>query len=325
MKTTSAAVSSLCLAALCASDQASALNLGGVEVGIQPRVEAGLLYYEYQQDPVAVPQLSIPNVQLDGNFSQEKLRLKDTMPTISGGLTIFADRFFLDLSALTTLSDGEDSDTFEASQFGIGQGVSFFRTRESLEVDFDRDEYAISLGYSVTEQLAVFAGYKWAKTDFQGSSNGSFSLLSSLGFGEGTFTVDQDFELEHDGPFVGVNYGFEVNAGFLEGALSFNFAAAFLEGDTNSNSQGGQLTLTSVNGEPLPSPVVEEFEGTEIANEGETIGLTFGIGWRGFTPVENLTYAINVTGYKYDFDGEDESADFNESALAFKLGVGYAF
>jgi hypothetical protein len=350
VKNTSLSVSSVCLTALLLPSAASALNIRGVEVGFQPRVEAGVLYYEYVQDAVTGT-LPVTSQQVGANFVQEKVSLKDTMPIGSAGLTVFANRFFLDFSGLTTLSEGEDGDQINTSIFTEGfvpitdANATFGTTRESLNADFDRDEYAISLGFSVTDQLAVFAGYKWAKTDFKTKSRGTSGFLFFPDIDpipdlfdpfpdrtrvEADFSSEQDFELEYDGPFVGVNYGLEVNAGFLEGTLSFNFAAAFLDGDTKSDFKGQTLTINTIDGIPIDGFNPINLDPTRIESQGETLGLTFGIGWRGFTPIENLTYAVNLSGYKYEFDGDNsdvqtENPNFEESALTFRVGLAYAF
>jgi hypothetical protein len=346
VKKTSVAVSSLCLTALLSSNTASALNVRGVEVGIQPRVETGLLYYEYEQDAITGTLLSTAQT-FGASFFQENFRFKDTLPFASGGLTVFANRFFLDLSALTTLSEGKDGDRIAFSEFQEGRvGVEGFTTafssaQPTFNADFDRDEYAISLGYGVTEQLAVFAGYKWAKTDFEAQGSGPFGsvftpdLAPGLGFSErtnleGFVESEADFEFEYDGPFLGVNYGLEVNAGFLEGVLSFNFAAAFLDGESKVDNQQQTITITALDGIPVNPTPLEIGAQVAVESEGETVGLTFGIGWRGFTPIENLTYAVNVSGYKYEFDadnqgGPQETPDMDESAIAVKVGLGYAF
>jgi hypothetical protein len=323
------------LTALLLPSTASALNIRGVEVGIQPRVEAGVLQYEYQQD--AMTGTLLTGLEAVGStFLQEKFRFKDTLPFVGAGLTVFADRFFLDISGLTTVTEGDDGDTITFSQFQEFPTTELFSTgslgaQPSVNADFERDEYAISLGFGLTEQLAVFAGYKWAKTDFETQGRGPVSAVFTVGglpFDrlslEGFIEQEADFDFEYDGPFVGVNYGLEVNAGFLEGTLSFNFAAAFLDGETKVKSQSSVFAFPGVEDTPLSEAQVA------VASEGETVGLTFGVGWRGFTPIENLTYAVNISGYKYEFDADNqggplENPDVDESALAFKVGLGYAF
>jgi hypothetical protein len=326
----------MCLTALLLPSAASALNIRGVEVGIQPRLEAGVLQYEYQQDAITGTLLTSFET-IGSTFLQEKFRFKDTLPFAGAGLTVFADRFFLDISGLTTISEGEDGDTITFSQFQEFPTTDLFSTgslgaQPAVNADFERDEYAISLGYGVTEQLAVFAGYKWARTDFETQGRGPTSAVFTIGgipqfdrvTVEGFVEQEADFDFEYDGPFVGINYGLEVNAGFLEGTLSFNFAAAFLDGESKVKAQSSVFAFAGLEDTPLDEAQVA------VESEGETVGLTFGVGWRGFTPIENLTYAVNISGYKYEFDADNqggalENPDVDESALAFKVGLGYAF
>ena len=93
----------------------AAIEIGDRNLGIQPRVEVGYMYYEYEQSAVSQTVLSNAG-QFGRNFTQEKLKFKDWMPTLGGGVTFFLDRFFLDFSGQKAFS-GDDNDTASSSEF----------------------------------------------------------------------------------------------------------------------------------------------------------------------------------------------------------------
>ncbi len=178
------------------------------EFSVQPRIKTGVMYYEYSQEtfqsPARDPNGIFPNTQGDFKFS-------DNLPFVSGGATLFADRIFVDFGIRKAFS-GSDSDTLRSQNFlEAGQ----FITTDSLlaqetvqQADFDRTEWAISVGFGVNEHIAVYAGYMRAETDFDSNLTGSIDAfnatdLTPIPFLTGTFTGDLKQDLEYDGPFVG--------------------------------------------------------------------------------------------------------------------------
>lgn len=61
--------------------------------------------------------------------------------------------------------------------------------------------------------------------------------------------------------------------------------------------------------------------------KGDALGFTLGVGWRGTTAVEGLSYFMGVSGYRYEFEADDspDQSDINETAILYKAGLSYAF
>ena len=338
-------VSSLSIVMLLTPSLARALNIGDLEFGIQPRIEAGLMYYEYEQDAVASAQLANPTTGTPNTtFSQSKLIFKDVLPVVGGGITFFIDRFFIDFSAQKAFSgDDNNSQSRATSEFDVSSPTfptSFSEVRQTrFDADFDRTEYAISLGYSIPldekgrQQLAVFAGYKRAKTDFDNvKGTGRFNQGIALRPGSnnelvsGDVTSDADFDFDYDGPFVGLTYGLDVRK--FRGFLTFKFAAAFLDGEVDSNVNE---TFIFDNPDDPANRLVTESE-TKLNSDGDTLGLTFGIKWGGLIKrgliqqMDQLIYSINIDAYQYDFDADDsDDPDIKETAINFRFGLTYGF
>ena len=293
------------LASLLMPGLTAALNIGDLEFRIRPRLEGGLMYYEYEQDG-GFNTMGFNDANL--TISENTLEFKDTLPVVLGGMSFFIDRFFIDLNAQKAFN-GSDID-FQSTSFSYSSldVVSINQLHDTrLDADFDRTEYAISVGYFINERIAVFAGYKRAKTEFDNvEGSGTFSRSSSIpgifsSTLQGSIKSDENFDFEYDGPFVGVAYGLNVNKDFFKGVLSFNSAAAFLNSDFERNVTG---KVIYDDGGEVP------FE-EELDNEGNTLGVMLGLKWQGLikqgliTQDDNIGYSIDVNAYQYNFDADD--------------------
>jgi hypothetical protein len=305
-------------------EPANALDLN---LTVQPRFKTGIQYYEFEQDSFQGrfddPQGRFPNTIGSLDYS-------DWMPFVNGGLTVFMDRFFVDFDIQYSF-DGQDQSTFSNQNFIEGNGPflpdSILQTNSQLTADFERLEWAFTAGFEAIDNLVLFAGYKKANTKFsstlQGNLNGFQARnLTQIPFLTGTFTGLLDMELEYDGPFVGASYNWRIQHGFLDGALSFNFAAAFLEGTVDLDLKN--TVARTINGSVQPIDFTgfgqDPFQGLV----GDTTGYSFGIGWRGMTAVNGLTYSVGATGYIYEFES-DVTADFSETQVRLDFGIAYAF
>lgn len=320
-------VSSLAIVALLTQRPAYALNIGGLELGIRPRLEGGLMYYEYEQDATLnITDFGSANLSI----SDSKLEFKDTLPVVLGGVTLFTNRFFIELNVQKAFT-GSDSDSQSSSLSFIDlAGITTSDLRDTrLEADFDRTEYAISVGYAINERIAVFAGYKQAKTEFdnvKGSGNFRSRIVSSgqvPRFEEGSIESDGNFDFEYDGPFVGVTYGLDVEKDYFKGVLSFNFAAAFLNSEVEREEKGKLIYKND--GFEVP------FE-DDSQSSGKTLGMTFGLKWQGLIVQDlikqndNIGYSIYVNAYQYNFDADDSNdPGIKETAINFRVGIGYRF
>jgi hypothetical protein len=275
-------------------------------------------------------------------------KFDDQLWTLSGGFTVFADRFFLDISAQGAF-DGSDSDDITGT---FSLPTTAFQTGESqvsngiTNADFDREEYALSFGYAVTEHFSIYAGWKKSVTKFEEKRTGTYELTSQfyntlgvvnadgefvpvtdprsiwVGF-EGSFTDKVEYDFDQDGPFLGAAYGWRFDGdGLLKGSLTANFAVAFLDGefkDVKRTPVDSTLDSTTLNGQEIPVVPGAESAFTDYATstiddqavlpffDGSTIGATFGVTWGGETNVEGLSYLLGVNAYSYNFDADNSS------------------
>jgi hypothetical protein len=300
-----------------------ALEVEGLEVSIQPRFEMGATYYKYEQ-PAATVIRTQPTLRPErGRFvsGQESFSLGDTMFSFGGGITLFADRFFMDLSAYKAVN-GQDNPTI-AIGFFDPTTEQFFTASPTYKADFDRAEYAVSLGYNVTDRLAVFAGYKWASTDFETTFSGPGTIVIGRGIeAEATLDGKYNFSFDNDGPFLGVAYGWNIDRGALKGTLITNLALGFLSGEIKERTAIATVRFPSL------GIVASDNELARISQftTGDTVGWTLGIAWRGLTPIKNLTYSLGINGYQYRFNADDSiQPDITETEVNLRAGVAYSF
>lgn len=295
---------------------ASALDLS-----LQPRFKTGVQYYEYEQDSL---QSSAVQQGLPQNMTS-KIKFKDWLPFVGGGVTLFVDRFLIDFDVQSSF-DGQADSRF-TNQNGLTAGGfvqtdSALNTDLQLDTDFDRMEWAVSAGFAVTENFVIFAGYKRAKTEFDSNFVGESGSMPPIPQFTGTLTGKVEQKFDYDGPFVGASYNFQVEQGFLEGAFSLNLAVAFMDGNVDLNF-GNVL----VNGQALPFDFQDLVEGQGSGSfsnlDGDTTGVSVGANWKGLTAINGLTYFAGVNGYRYKFDGND-SPDFEEIQVRLDFGLAYA-
>lgn len=303
-----------------------------VEFGARPRFNVGAQYYGYDQDSFS---FETPNPDFQDTGSD--LEFSDTLPFVNGGLTLFVDRFFVDLSVQYSF-DGEDEDDFSINSFIQGdpnagpnspiQADTILNFDTQLDAEFDRLEYSVSVGFAVTEEFVVFAGYKRAETEFDIKlQNGQINAFSAanmvpIPFLSGTFTGNQDLEFDYDGPFIGGAYTWAVGT---VGALTGNLAVAFMDATVDVKYRDIEVTNQMGVTAPLDlNAVIATGSSGTLDLDGDTIAVSLGITWKGFTPVDGLTYAVGLNGYRYEFDG-DNTPDFAETVARLDFGLAYAF
>lgn len=308
-----------------------------LEFGAQPRFNTGVQYYEYSQESFS----SVSRNNPDFSNSAGGLEYSDFLPFVSGGLTLFADRFFVDLFVQYSF-DGEAEDRFTNSNFVMASPPSMesdtpsgpplrsdhvFTTNSKLDNDFDRLEYSVSVGVAVTDKFVLFAGYKWAKTEFDTDvRDGDINAVSTDNgvrnpVFSGSFMGKLDQDIKYDGPFVGGAYSWDIGA---VGALTGNIAVAFMDGSVDFDFSDATQTSDLGDIRPLDLNANLANDQNAINLDGDTIGVSVGLTWKGFTPMDGLTYAVGINGYRYDFDST-RSTDFTETVVRLDFGLAYAF
>jgi hypothetical protein len=285
------------------------------DIGYQPHVELGVA--DYNLEFSSVSQI-VPG---GSGFSAGKVAFGATMPTLSAGLTLFAERYFLDMSVQRmqtyNQSMGDSHTIISSTPSMLTTGQISYETD-----DFNRDEYTLSLGYGLTESVSVYLGYKKQYSNLnqlQGAgpvgiqfANGNLIPANFATFG--------DYKFDYDGPFVGGTTTWKMGNDTLKGRLAFSAGVAFLHGSLHIQSEG--TSLTTNDGSPLPATV----KASDLFDtSGDAVGITLGASWLGQTGIANLSYSVAVNGYKYDFDADEQDrADSSEDVLQLKVGLAFA-
>jgi hypothetical protein len=313
----------------------------------QPRLEVGVMSYSFESEAIGGAVTSVP-VPLNSGFNvaQDAFEYNDNLSFIGGGGTVFSKRFFLDFSGQYAF-DGHDSETISYSAYidhpddNVEDGyndTAFMARNVKNETHFDRTEMAISLGYALSRQSSLFAGYKWAATKFDTTYQG---ISSSVNYNadddiDGTtgsrIWGDAEFSFEYEGPFIGVIQGWDFSQSrLIKGVFTTSLALAYLHGQVTLDRRNNYLIITWIDGQQVPPDAAESVtvdDGPTYRHDtaGDSLGLTFGIAWRGLTAVHGLSYHIGISGYRYEFEAQDNAqSDINETAVIYKFGVAYAF
>ena len=308
--------------------------------GIQPRLDAGGMFYSLDIKGNVGQLTGVPQV----SQAPQLEAIEAVMPLVSGGVTVFADRFFLDLSAQGAFAGESDfidrSGSVNANTLfpglGFPPGGEGGPRKTTGSTDLDRQEYAVSAGMQVTDSIAFFGGYKFGRTNFDNikitdtannvpipDDQGAIVLFYNF---DDRYTFDNRFDQE--GFFFGGTMGTEVGgAGFL----SFKVAIAFLTGEMSITGSDvfSQSFVNAATGGLLSSSSNTFLIDNTI--KGDTTGVNIGLSWNGAIPqVKGLSYTLSVDGYRYEFDGtfnEDSSVvpSFAETVARFTAGVAYTF
>jgi hypothetical protein len=298
-----------------------------VDFHVQPRLEAGAAFYALKIGAVHHSIPTLPDAATGENLTQEKIEYKDTLAFIGGGMTLFLNRLFLDLGAQFSFDGSDDTESsYSSYQEDDGEGSSRFISSEQVySGTFHHQDQAISLGYAATEQISVFVGYKWAELELETTFEGPYSYLAIDSYlGHGTQFGHENLNFKYAGPFVGVTRGWQIESSSRYfGLLSMNLALALLKCKLDQE-QDGTIRYTSVNGVEI-EPIDESYTYENEVN-GDTLGLTLSLGWHGVTLLEDLTYSVAVSGYRYQFDLDEPGySNVSESAVVCKVGLSYTF
>lgn len=322
------------------------LRCGGAsaaEFFFQPRLEAGVMHYSFESEAINDSSLSMPVALNSGfTFTQKTFEFSDRLPFIGAGGTLFLGRFYLDVSGQYA-TGGRDASPVVYSGYGIESydfenlyiNTSSLVAESTHAARFDRIDAAVSLGYAFTRRFSMFVGCKWADTQFKAAFQGRYS---TFGYyfdndldGPASFRLwgEADYCFKYQGPFVGVVQSWDCShCRFLKGMFTANLALAYLSGKVTLDRLDQYIAVESINGQPV-TPVVRHFNDGIFARyntRGDAWGMTLGTGWRGETPMEGLTYFINASGYRYEFDAQENGqSDINETAVIVKLGLSYIF
>jgi len=306
----------------------------GDEFVFQPRITTGVMNYSYELDSKSDTTPIIAVKGSDRVYNDHgKFKMSDNLFIVGIGGILSHRGFFFDAFYQKSVNKGKE----EGSEKYVTNGISDTSTGKN---EFDRVDYAITFGYNVTDNIAVFGGYKSGKMESEIANTTIYQPIFTLNDQQTLSTAEYptDVRFESSGVFIGANYTIPIG----KGALGFNAAFTKLSGEFSSN------TNWKVKGENLNENVYD----IDWFITGDTIGYSLGIKWA--APItDKLSYGISLDRYGYNF-GKDQAYiheidydsatlknmgylpgeyttkdhqdfDMKESAWSVRVGLSYSF
>lgn len=213
-------------------------------ISFQPRMETGMMYYAFESEGYSHVQLSSPVPFNTGyNRSESSFEFADIIPFVGVGGTIFYNRWFVDIGGKYAYGGSNTAHVSTSGYTPLGYDAdnhyietAFTSWEQYQSADFDRREMAISLGYSLAPNSSIFAGYKWAETQFDVRQQGQFTMRGYLSDPDSDIQTGHDvwgsahFGFKYEGPFVGAVQGWRFNRyRYLKGVLIGHLTLAYLK------------------------------------------------------------------------------------------------
>ncbi len=294
------------------------------ELSLRPRFNTGFQFYEYTQEAFSFSKGLSSNSTSEINFS-------DFVPFVSGGLTFFVDRFFVDAFVQYSFEGQDSSRIVNNNRIPAIDGIPASSIKSTVNVNptFDRLEFSFSVGYAVTDQFVVYAGYKNANTQLHTAMTKSrISAVTDTGAPNpllnGTLSGNLNLDYKYDGAFIGGTYSFNFDQGFLKGALTTNIAIAFMNGTVDVEYNDIRIKNEAGSTFNVNKNLIDTIYDVPRL-EGDTVGVSAGLSWNGLTTIDGLTYLVGINGYHYAFDGSKNSPDFSETVVRVDFGIAYNF
>lgn len=264
----------------------------------QPRITTGIQQYQYKRET---------NVIRIGDSApgfREGIEVDDSMLFAGFGATASFGNFFVDVSFQKS-DKGEDDFT---QTIVLGNQV----TDDVSQREMEREEFSLSVGYTITERFGIFAGYNQTEANFEDEGQRAVKFAQNNGsfFDGGIRILSRDVQLKQDGFFLSTAYVWPFQSeGWLNGALSIDWGVAFLDGEANE-------LRTLVREEETVDGVASPFN-----SAGDAIGLNIGITWSG-PLTDRLGYSLGMDYYDYSYDS-DGAANFSDTLFRLALGLSY--
>jgi hypothetical protein len=253
---------------------------------VQPRILTGVMNYSFK---------SSGEIALGTGQNGNLVDYDDNLIFLGGGVAANYRRYFADIYFQQS-AEGEVFVGETAQTFGFG-------------LNPQRQDLSVSVGFSILPYLAAFAGYKYGKTENDGSIfDGGLSAGDPFPTG---IPFSQKFE--EQGPFIGAVFGWIFGN---KGRLTANIAVSFLEADENASltRQDGGINTRSLS--------------------GDAIGVSYGLGWHS-SITDRLGYAINLKGYNYSFENfsgtsfvdnldRDRNIKIDENMIGINFDISYS-
>jgi hypothetical protein len=270
----------------------SAESFSWGDITFQPRAYGGYANYDLNSSTftfITAEGRSSTSPLIIDQQGHDKLQFSGFIGGIGG--TIASGRFFGDFCYQSTPNKTAYSNT---EQLGDTRDIFY------SDVNAKYSDWALSLGYMITDQWSLFTGYKSGKTEWDDSFLNVPSPLV-----EDKYPVTQyaklDTNFEQNGPFLGTSYSFPIGPG----VLTFKVAYAYLDGTYKTNWRSETYFL--LNGEPSSYTLSSQGK-----LDGNSNAYSFGIFWTQLLN-DSLGLAIGANYHRYSFDLSGSfSGDFTE-------------
>ena len=260
-----------------ASLNASAEEFSWGDVTFQPRAYVGYANYSLESGAFTYIEEGVDPIRgtlVFDTAGHDKIDING--PLFGVGATLASGRFFGDFYYQSTLDETVYSGReVEDEGFVYNDG----------NVDAQHSDWALSLGYLITDQWSVFAGYKSGSTDWDQSFQGRpVELNPDVTNTEGNLSG----EFDQDGPFLGASYSVPIGPG----ALTFKAAYAYLDGTVKWNYREDVF-----NGGTDPFATLIR----RYTLDGNSNAYSVGVSWTQ-SVTDNFGYSIGANYHRYEFD-----------------------
>ncbi|MCC8987635.1 MAG: hypothetical protein LM523_08010 [Candidatus Contendobacter sp.] len=246
------------------------------DIIVQPRAYVGYADYSLEGSDITITSdtgNTRPGKLLFGLPDRNKVDIEGFVGGI--GATVATGKFFGDI-----YYQGIPSETvYSGVQRSSSEGIENYG-----DIDAKHYDWAISLGYRITDQWSVFAGYKAGQTD----SDQSGTLNSPTPESELLQTLNYSVTFDQGGPFLGTSYSFSIGPG----VLTLKAAYAYLDGKYTSDFQSTYFPPVT----PAPVPALQQFTW-----EGNSNAYSLGVSWTQ-SIAENLGFSLGANYHRYEFD-----------------------
>lgn len=255
--------------------------------------------------------------EITGGLTPVEGDLSIDMPTAQLGMTALKGKYFVSFKLDLPLTDTATQSTVPyTNAYDDSVSPAFAGPASSSEVD--REDMALTIGYSVMNNLNVFGGYMEGKTTITPDVTLSYDFNQGIPIPNLAWSMDSDglgsYEQKYseDGFFVGASYAVPVKDA---GTLAFSFAYAQLDGEYQDN-------YTYLSGGIPQSDL--DFE-----VDGDATGVSLAASWTA-SLTDRISYYFDVRQQQYKMDGEDANGNFpgleietTETIISFAAGLRY--
>jgi hypothetical protein len=295
-----------------------------LEIGMQPRVSAGMQDYQLTFPDVITAHANSNNPTLRDGFS-----IRDHLPYAGAGLTVSSGRLFVDVSGQWSKTGHDTGFNAQGNQFdvccgydGVGQHNHYLDNR------FGRQELNAAVGWALSSNFSIYAGYKDATLNI--TQRRSPFLIPLPHNGDVLQVGSSLMDFSYHGFFLGTTYSLPLRSW---GTLSVQASIARLDARFQQHFEGLVFIYTTVTtnaGTFVGPPILLDPSLEDSTVRGSSTGLNVGISWTGnvgvsSNPVRGLTYTIGLDQSQYKFHGAAPDADFEEKNTRFRLELRYRF